>query len=123
MSGQIEIHRDGPGLTGPAAAAGDSPAWLVGDRRHQPGQGLVFGTPLGEPHIVGGHGLAVPFFEGRAGAVDEFFGLLQLPGEGLFVALIGDEHRTGQTGVALLAGLQRRQQAPAVGEDPVGAVE
>ena len=36
---------------------------------------------------------------------------------------VGDEHRAGQAGVALVAGLQRWQHAPPVGQEPVCAAE
>jgi hypothetical protein len=63
------------------------------------------------------------FLEGGGGAFDQCLGVGQLPGEGVLVGLVGDEDRAGQAGVALVAGLQGRQQAPAVGKEPVGAVE
>ena len=50
-------------------------------------------------------------------------GFGQLPLQCVSVGLVGDEYRAGQAGVALVAGLQRRQQAPAVGQEPVGPVE
>ena len=56
-------------------------------------------------------------------AGDQLFGVAELPRQGVVMGLVGDEDRAGQAGVALVAGLQRRQQAPAVGQEAVGSVE
>ena len=83
----------------------------------------MLGLALGEPDVVGGHGAAVPLGEAGGGPLDQGGGVGELAFQRLLVGLVGDEDRAGQARVSLAAGLQRRQQAPAVGQDPVGAVE
>ena len=123
MAGQVEGQRNRAGWGGAASGALDGPAGSGPHGCQQPGQGLVLGVALREPDVVAGHRAAMTFLERCGGAVDEFAGFCQLPLERRPVGFVGGEDRAGQAGVALVAGLQRRQQAPAVREQPVGAVE
>ena len=124
VAGEVEGHRDRARrarrrIRRPARPGRERPAW----RSSRRASACVLGLALGEPDVVVGHGAAVPLLEVGGGPVDQGGGVGELPFEGLLVGLVGDEDRAGQAGVSLAAGLQRRQQAPAVGQDPVGAVE
>ncbi|MFJ6565518.1 hypothetical protein ACIQMV_37895 [Streptomyces sp. NPDC091412] len=65
----------------------------------------------------------MPLLDRGGAAGDQGLGLSQLPLKGALVGGVGDEDRAGQAGVSLVAGLQGRQQAPAVGQEAVGSVE
>ncbi len=91
------------------------------EREDDAAEGIVFLSAAGQPHVVFTHVLAGAGSERLTTLVDE------LPGAGPLGVQLRQERRvrgelvTGQAGVALPAFLARGQQAPAVGQDPVGA--
>ena len=121
--GGVDGDRDRPGGRGAASGALHCAARRGLHRGQHAGERGVLGLALGEPDVVLGHGAAVPLPEVRSGPVDQGGGVGELAFEGLLVGLVGDEDRAGEARVSLAAGLQRREQAPAVGQDPVGAAE
>ena len=73
-----------------------------------------------EPDVIVGHGGAVAVGEGALADLDEFEGGSALFGEVGQVTGAGGEVSSGEAGVAFVAGGDRREEAHAVGQDPVG---
>ena len=115
---EVDGHRD---RAAGAACSLDGPAGAGLHRGEEPDQGVALGLALDEPDVAVGHGVTVPVAELRGGLLDQRGRLRQLPLEGGEVTVVGHEDAAGQAGVAFLAPLQGRQQAVAVGQEPVCA--
>jgi hypothetical protein len=104
--------------TAAMAAAVATPRYELED---DAAEGVVFLAASGKPDIVLAHLVSGAGLKRRAALVDE------LPGAGHLVLQFGQERRVGgefvaaEAGDALDAGLAGRQQAPAIGQDPIGA--
>ncbi len=84
-------------------------------------EGVVFLAASGQPDVVLAHRLSGAGLERLASLVDELVGAGQLGFQLGQEGRVGGELVAGQAGVALGADLTGRQQAPTVGQDPVGA--
>src|SRR5664280_3819963 len=87
-----------------------------------PGEGVLFLAASGQPHVVRGQVSAGAGQEPGAPVLDELLGAQLLGGQFGQGGRVGGELLAGQARVALVAALPGWQQAPAVGQDPVGAL-
>jgi hypothetical protein len=94
----------------------------VGDRGDDLAQRLLFFAPFGEPDVLVGHLTAGPRLERLLAGLDQAGEEVELLLVLWLIGAVGGELVAGQARVPALAHLPWWEQAPAIGEDPIGAL-